>query len=117
MRAWSTRGRAIALVVAVIVALAAAAWLGRDDPGPIAQLQAELLCAFLALTALVLVAAPLRERARWRRTIGLVPLGIAVGAVAWGYGRSSTAELARVAGLAAVIAVALAIAAIAARRR
>ncbi len=105
------------MVGAVIVALGVAAWIGRDDPGPIAQLQAELLCAFLALTAVGLVATPFVAPAGWRRTIGLAPLGIAVGAVAWGYGRSSTAELARVAGLAAAVAVALALAALATRRR
>ncbi|MCE9579722.1 MAG: hypothetical protein K8W52_41775 [Deltaproteobacteria bacterium] len=101
----------------MIAGLGAAAWIGRDDLGPVAQLQAELLCAFLALTAIVLVAVPLVARARWRRTIGMVPLGLLVGAAAWAYGRSSTAELARVAGLAAAVALAIGLAALATRRR
>ncbi len=114
-----TRGSATALLVVVFVVLIALVWYGRDQPGPIAQIQAEILCAFLGLTALLLVSLPAAmalsptQRPRWRQTLGVVPIGVAVGVAAGLYIRASTAELGRTLLIAAGVAVPLSIAALA----
>jgi len=114
-----TKASATALLVVLFAVLTALAWYGRGQRGTWAQLQSELLCAFLFLLALLFVSLPAvvalqpKLRANWLRTVRYVPVGLAAGVAAWFYRRQSTADLTRTLAIAGGVMVAVGIAALA----
>lgn len=106
------RRTAQALLALVVGGLIAIVWLVPGPTGPVHRLQSELLCAFLGLVAVVLIATPAAValsayRRRWPRTLPCVPAGALVGVATWLHHRDSGAELTHTLVIAGGVAAAL----------